>query len=280
MPWRSSILVAGFFLFAGAVFGGTEGLKNVGALVLPEKNHVVLFYVSSGLAMVVLNSLGFLVSASQVVVGSVLGLMSATLRFQVRDLLYFSKVFFSWCVTPVVAALLGNLFYRLFSQRAKGIKRVQRQEMLIRILATIGIAYSSYSFGANNVANVTGILVGKGLDMGKASIIGGASIVLGMLCHGKRSAVRAGRSVLELDHITSLASIFSQAVTVWFFSSIGVPVSSSQAIIGGVLGAGRARGVRLESRKVLFRILVSWLLTPLTSGLLSFVLMKILIRFW
>ena len=78
-----------------------------------------------------------------------------------------------------------------------------------------------------------------------------------------------GKKIIELDHFSSLISIFAEALTVWIYALIGVPVSTSQAIVGGVLGAGIARGTNLADKKMLFRILFGWVGTPVIAGAIS-----------
>lgn len=280
MPWKRIGMLSSLFLLVGAVLGGVKGLENVIALDFSNDAHYMAFYLSSIFVMVTLNSLGLPTPASQTVVGSIIGLAAASSGFRPENVFRFSMVFLSWYTTPFATMLLGYFLYKLLSHYMKRLRSVQHQETLLSVLASIGVAYGSYSFGANNVANVTGILVGNCLDTKGAAVLGGISIALGVLCCGKRSAIRVGKGILELDHLASLVSIFSQAITVWFFSIVGVPVSSSQAVIGGILGVGHARGMKLESRKVLFKVLGSWFLVPIVSGLLSFISMKILIRFW
>ena len=280
MSWKRISMLSSLFLFMGAVLGGVKGLENVSALDFSSDVYHTVFYLSSVFTMVTLNNLDFPAPASQTVVGSIIGLAVASSGFRPENIFRFSMVFFSWYTTPFATVLLGYFLYKLLSHSMKRLRSVQHQETLLSVLASIGVAYGSYSFGANNVANVTGILVGNYLDTKEAAALGGISIALGMLCCGKRSAIRVGKGILELDHLASLVPIFSQAITVWFFSIVGVPVSSSQAVIGGILGVGHARGMKLESRKVLFKVLGSWFLVPTVSGLLSFISMKILIRFW
>jgi PiT family inorganic phosphate transporter len=49
---------------------------------------------------------------------------------------------------------------------------------------------------------------------------------------------------------------------VHFYTIVGVPVSTSQAVIGAVLGIGILRGARTIQRKTLYGILAGWFLTP------------------
>jgi len=137
-------------------------------------------------------------------------------------------------------------------------------------------AYGAFSLGANNVANVTGVFAGKILTIEQAAFLGGISIAIGILTYSKNVMLTVGKNLIELDHFTSLIAVLSQAMVVWIFSLIGIPVSSSQAIVGAVLGAGYSKGMNLGNKKVLIRILSGWFLTPAVSGTLSFLLTSLI----
>jgi PiT family inorganic phosphate transporter len=60
------------------------------------------------------------------------------------------------------------------------------------------------------------------------------------------------------------------------FSVLGIPVSTSSAIVGAVVGVGLVKGVRAISRRTILTILIGWFLTPVLAGTFSFILYKIL----
>jgi PiT family inorganic phosphate transporter len=81
-----------------------------------------------------------------------------------------------------------------------------------------------------------------------------------------------GKKLVRLDPYSALIVVVALAVTVHFYSFVGVPVSTSQAVIGGVLGIGLIKGVNTVSRRSLVSILVGWLLTPLLACVLAVML--------
>jgi PiT family inorganic phosphate transporter len=58
------------------------------------------------------------------------------------------------------------------------------------------------------------------------------------------------------------------------FSILGIPVSTSSAVVGAVIGVGLVRGVRAVSRKTILIILAGWVLTPCLAALSSFLLYR------
>jgi PiT family inorganic phosphate transporter len=134
--------------------------------------------------------------------------------------------------------------------------------------------------GANNVANVTGVYVGSGLlTPAQAALIGSLSIALGVLTYSRKVMNTVGKRIVELDGFSAFVSEFSAAITVHLSTQIGVPVSSSQAIVGGVTGVGLLKGVKSVSRRTLVEIAVGWISTPLASGIVAYLMMKVCLGF-
>jgi PiT family inorganic phosphate transporter len=79
-----------------------------------------------------------------------------------------------------------------------------------------------------------------------------------------------------LDPFSGVIAVIAEALTLHIFTQIGVPVSSSQAIVGAVVGVGLVGDVRTVSHKMLARITVGWLLTPISAGALTYLLLLLL----
>jgi len=146
------------------------------------------------------------------------------------------------------------------------------------LVYTIGIlvagSYGAYSLGGNNVANVTGVYVGTGmLSASMASLIGGLSIASGVLTYSEKVMMTVGKGIAPLDPFSGVVAVIAEALTLHIFTQIGVPVSSSQAIVGAVVGVGLVGDVRTLSQKMLARIAVGWLLTPISAGALTYLLL-------
>jgi PiT family inorganic phosphate transporter len=85
-----------------------------------------------------------------------------------------------------------------------------------------------------------------------------------------------GRDITPLDEYAALIAVLAGAITVEIFTQVGVPVSSSQAIVGGVTGIGLVKGVRTLSKRILAGIVFGWISTPVSAGIISYVLVTIL----
>jgi PiT family inorganic phosphate transporter len=134
-------------------------------------------------------------------------------------------------------------------------------------------SYAAYALGANNVANVTAVFVGAGrLNVFSATLIGGLSIGLGILTFSRPVMETVGRKLVRLDPFSALVVVLAEAVTVHFYTFVGVPVSTSQALIGAVLGVGIVKGINTVNRRKLVNILIGWFLTPAIACFIAVVL--------
>jgi PiT family inorganic phosphate transporter len=78
-----------------------------------------------------------------------------------------------------------------------------------------------------------------------------------------------GEGVMRLDGFTAFVAVGSMSASVHMFAVIGVPVSTSQAIIGALLGIGMIRGVQVLRLRTLGHIAIGWLLTPAVALVLA-----------
>jgi PiT family inorganic phosphate transporter len=85
-----------------------------------------------------------------------------------------------------------------------------------------------------------------------------------------------GKGIAPLDPFSGVIAVITEALTLHIFTQIGVPVSSSQAIVGAVVGVGLVGDMRTVSHKMLARIAVGWLLTPVSAGALTYLLLLLI----
>jgi PiT family inorganic phosphate transporter len=77
----------------------------------------------------------------------------------------------------------------------------------------------------------------------------------------------------------ALIATFSHSLIIHFYTQVGVPVSSSQAIVGAVMGIGLVKGIKNVSFKKIFHIMIGWVLTPVGAGIFTFLLIKSVVFF-
>jgi PiT family inorganic phosphate transporter len=109
------------------------------------------------------------------------------------------------------------------------------------------------------------------------SLLGGVSLAVGALTFGRRVTETVGGGIVPLDPLSAVCAQASAAVAVHFFSILGIPVSTTQAIVGAVVGVGLVKGMRAIKGQRVVEIVFGWVGTPTISGLVAFGVYKLIL---
>ncbi|MBN1132806.1 MAG: inorganic phosphate transporter [Bacteroidales bacterium] len=116
-------------------------------------------------------------------------------------------------------------------------------------------------------------------------LLGGLAIAVGIITYSKKVIETVGANIVELSAEAAMVIVLAQSVVLFIFSSTAlsnlliktglpplplVPVSSTQVIVGCVVGIGLYKGIRNINFKLLGQIALGWIITPLVSGLIAF----------
>lgn len=266
--YGTAIVLTAFFVLAGALLEGSKCMATLNELSRLSPINAFSCALASAVTMAALTYLAIPASTSQAIIGAIIG---AAILSGTPDFSKLYKIVSCWLLTPVGAGGAAYCLHRLLKYL---LDRTMTNITYRNTLYSFGIAtagcYAAYSLGSNNVANVTGVYVGSGmLSSQTAALIGGVSIAIGVLTYSKPVMVTVGKGIAPLDPFSALVCVLATALTLHFFTQIGVPVSSSQAVVGAVVGVGVVGGMRTVSGLVLARIAIGWLLTPVSAGVLS-----------
>jgi PiT family inorganic phosphate transporter len=304
ISFRRAAIFCGIFVILGAVISGAGAAKTLGEL--GDVNAIAgAFVVALAAAVTVywLTVLGYPVSTTQAIVGAIIGwdLFSGALI----DYGALKKIVLSWFISPVLAAIFSALLYKAI---ACLIQHVKVHMFLLDSLTRAGLLLAgiagSYSLGANNISNVVGIFVpiSPFADVSFLGIfklngaqqlffIGAVAIAVGTFTYGKKVMLTVGEGITEMSPVAALVAVLANAVVLFLFASqdlqtflLGhglpafplVPVSSSQAIVGSVIGIGLIKGGRGIRWRMLGEISLAWMATPIVAVLISFISLFIL----
>jgi len=266
--WKAAIL-ASLFVVLGAVLQGGHGIETLQGLSPMDLELAVLTSVAAAATVTGMTLLRLPVSTSQAVVGAIVGAGLLQHQLHSQGLV---KVAICWVGTPLAGILFAVLIYASLGwayNRAP--YNLFQMDQIVRIGLVIAGCYSAYALGSNNVANVTAVFVGAGrLDIFKGTLVGGLSIAFGILTFSRGVMETVGKNLVALDPFCALVVVLSGALAVHVYTWVGVPVSSSQAVVGAVLGIGILKGTQTIRKKTLFSILLAWFVTPLTGCLCFF----------
>ena len=278
--WQAIILIS-IFGFLGAFLQGSYVTKTIGRGIVPlnELGKTLQLYIAvvatfAACSWVVLATYWKMpISTSHSIVGAVAGAglaIHASVRWKVL-----LDIFICWIFTPVGAAVLGYLFYRIFKNIFY--RFVPRKYIRISIAALIIASgcYVAYSWGANDVANATGLIAGAGVLTPTVSVIfGGLAIVLGIMTWGYKVIETIGLEITHLLPIMAFSAQLASAINVHIYTVFGIPVSTSHSIVGAIFGVGLVRGTRVINLRIMREIIICWIATPFVSGIISFIMLK------
>ncbi|TBR59335.1 phosphate permease [Westiellopsis prolifica IICB1] len=99
-------------------------------------------------------------------------------------------------------------------------------------------------------------------------VLGGAGIVSGLAIWGKKVIATIGESIISLRPSSGFCAELATATTILLASRLGLPVSTSHALVGGVVGVGLVQNPNSVKFKTLQGIATAWLVTvPISAGL-------------
>jgi len=155
-------------------------------------------------------------------------------------------------------------------------------EKIFGILMIFTACCMAFAHGSNDVANaigplaaVVGIVQSGGQVLDKVALdwwilpLGAVGIVIGLATLGAKVIKTIGENITHLTPSRGFAAEIAAASTVVIASGMGLPISTTQTLVGAVLGVGMARGIAALNLGVIRNIFVSWVVTLPIGALLS-----------
>jgi len=277
ISFKKAVMLVVVFALLGAVLQGDNVMKTIGKGIVSQELSpvaIVVALLSSGFFVTLATFYRIPTSTSQAVVGGVVGIglaVNAPVNFS-----KFATIAESWLLCPVLVMLLAYTMSRLLTIVLRKIRmNALLMQNTLGWFAIGSSCYVAYSMGANNAGNAVGPVANLGIVHSKILLaIGGAAIVLGAATYGQKVADTVGKGITPLDVQGAFVAQSCSAFGMHLFSMIGIPVSTSSAIVGAVVGVGLVKGARAISRKTLMTILLGWVLTPSLAAAAAFVLYK------
>lgn len=162
-------------------------------------------------------------------------------------------------------------------------------EKIFGVLMIVTAAAMAFAHGSNDVANaigplaaISGIIENSGVIDAKSSLpvgillVGGIGIVFGLVTYGHKVIATVGTGITQLTPSRGFAATLAAASTVVIASGTGLPVSTTQVLVGAILGVGMARGIAALNLRMINKIFLSWLITLPAGAFMSIVFFFIL----
>ncbi len=194
--------------------------------------------------------------------------------------------------TVLISALISiaSIIFCHFYFRSESFKnRVQGGtfggvEKVFSILMLLTACSMAFAHGSNDVANAIGplsavvsIVENHGQIVAKTHLawwilpLGATGIVIGLAVMGYKVMGTIGTGITDLTPSRGFSAEFATAITVVVASGTGLPISTTQTLVGAVLGVGFARGIAALNLTVIRNIFASWIVTLPAGAMLSIV---------
>jgi len=297
--FTTAALICGVFVVLGAFFSGTGAALTLGKLgAVNALGGSFMAALAAGLTVLWMTKLGLPVSTSQAIIGSIIGWNLFSDSY--TDISSLLKILSTWIICPLLSAVIAALLFTLAKifVRKIGVGLI-RMDGYTRLALILAGAFGAYSLGANNIANVMGVFVpvapfpdlqfGQDFSVSSAQqlfLVGGLAIAVGVFTYSKRVMMTVGSELMTLTPLAAWVAVMSHSIVLFLFASERleqllanmslptiplVPVSSSQAVVGAVIGIGMLQGGREIQWPRIYGIVRGWVITPVISCLLCFV---------
>ena len=293
--FTTAAIVASIFVILGAVISGAGASHTLGKLgainALPGAFMAAL---AAAVTVFWMTKRGLPVSTSQAVVGAIVGWNIFSGKPTDSETL--TKILLTWVACPLIAGFIAVPLFMLVRRVVSSAKlHLIRLDAYTRFALIAAGAFGAYSLGANNIANVMGVFVSSSpftdfiigdsyvfTSVQQLFLLGSIAIAVGIFTYSKGVMMTVGQDIVSLSPISAWVVVTAHSIVLFLFASQGlesflgghglptiplVPVSSSQAVIGAIVGIGIFTGSTNIRWRVLGSISFGWLLTPVISGL-------------
>lgn len=299
--FTTAAVICSVCLVLGAVLSGAGAAHGLGALgTLNALPGAFVAAFSAAVTVYAMTRAGLPVSTTQAIVGAIIGWnwFSGTLT----DSGALVTILATWVACPVLGAIFAALLYKAASLAVlKSRLHLLRLDTYTRLALILAGAFGAYSLGANNIGNVMGVFVSSSpfTDIALGSrftfssvqqlfLLGGIAIGVGVFTYSKRVMMTVGEGIVPLNPVGAWVVVVAHSIVLFLFSSVTlehllashglptiplIPVSSSQAVVGAVIGIGLLKGGTGIRWRSLGNIASGWVTTPVAAALISFVLL-------
>ncbi len=261
---KRAIFLFGFMVFLGLLLNSQKIFETVGKeLITPDYLLTAISLSLSAFFIILCNLKSFPISSHQIIIGSLIG-TSIALKLKVSFKI-FIKIFISWFISPAISLFfafsLFMVFNRLFAPLSFFIK-----ERIFYILIMLGTILISYNTGANELATVLAPVLTlpvfeampyflKGIFFLSASLF----TFLGSYLLSHRVIETVGKKITILDPFSGFTSQIATGLTIYFFTLLGMPVSTTYCLVGAITGVGLTRGKKGANLHLLKKMIFVWI---------------------
>jgi PiT family inorganic phosphate transporter len=268
-----AVIWAAFFNFVAAFTFGTAVAATVGAGMI-DIRIVTFSVIFAGLAGAIIWDLitwyfGLPTSSSHALVGGYAGAAVAKAGFAAIIPGGWTKTLIFIVLSPMIGLMAGLLLMTAIHWVLRWTPP-SRVDRWFRRLQLVSAAFFSLNHGANDAQKTMGIIAGLLFAAGYIKtfridlwviLICHSAIALGTLAGGWRIIHTMGSKITKLQPVGGFAAETGAAIAILIATQSGVPVSTTHAITGAIVGVGATRRLSAVRWGVAGQIIWAWLLT-------------------
>jgi len=275
--WGTAAIICSVFVVLGAVISGAGSSHTLGKLgAISALPGAFMTALAAAISVYLMTKAGLAVSTSQAIVGGIVGWNMFT--GQPTDTKILTTIITTWFLCPVLSAIIAVILYKAL--------RVYLRHAKLHLVRTDA-----------NIANVVGVFIPAtpfpdvqfaGFTFTAAHqlfLAGGLAIAVGVMTYSKRVMMTVGGGLGRISPIAAFIAVISHSIVLFAFASRGleawllsmglptiplVPVSSSQAVVGAIIGIAILQGASGIRWRVLGNIVMGWMATPIMAGFICF----------
>jgi PiT family inorganic phosphate transporter len=273
---NAALVLGGASALLGALLLGqrveaTLGERIVFGIITEKEGLLILFSLASWLTMA--SYFGWPISTTHSSVGAIIGLAIAKWGLLGVRWLTIGHIAVSWVASPFIGFIGSVAVHRvtrlITRNRIKGLKGQIKFARRSTVFLTFWVLLTSFSRGANDVANATAILgdvAGLNSYVVRGFVAFGMSF--GLFAVGRKVIRAVGVELVKLDPISALSSQVAVALTMLIGTYRGIPLSGTHILVGAVVGLGVSKGIWVNVKGVK-EITYIWLATFFGAAAMS-----------
>jgi PiT family inorganic phosphate transporter len=297
--FTTAATLCSIFVVLGAVISGGGAAETVGKLgAVNTLSGSFMAAFAAAVAVYIMTRFGLPVSTTHAIVGAIIGWsFYSESRTDFNSL---TKIMIGWVLGPVLAAIFAVVLLYATGRALHYMKlHLLRQDAYNRVGLILAGSFGAYSLGANNIANVVGVFIPAApftefqflglITISPAQqlfLLGGLAIVAGIFTYSGRVVHTVGKGLFTLSPVAAWVVVMAHSIVLFLFASEGlesflaahglptiplVPISSSEVVVGAVIGVALVKGAHNFRFGTLGRIGVGWMLTPAIACLVCYV---------
>ncbi len=253
---RNAAVFIGILGFIIGFFVGTGHMEATVFKLFPYDPEIILLVIwGSILIFIVAQLVRVPISLTMAIVGIAIGLFLRNGNYYAFSVVF--RISLMWIIAPVMAVILSFIMMKILV--AWKSRKVWRTASSMKIILIFLAFLSSLTLGENTLGFI-GAMWNQQIFVYPAVVIG---IIIGSVFLSRGVLKRIGYEIYSLNYSSALVSLISSSVFVEIATLFGLPLSNTQTLTSGILGAGLGKKMRAVSLKPVVRILLLWFISPL-----------------